>query len=83
MYRTAVLAGISANAGAPPHIFRFYETSFPPSTFSVCEVARAAIALGGQFSFVLFESSPVQFTNSTLVGHNNTADVADLEAGMI
>ena len=83
MCRTAVLVGISANVGAPPHIFRSYASSFPTSQFTVREVVRAVIAPAGQSSPVLLGTPPVEFISAGLVGHNNPAYVACLEAGKI
>ena len=81
--RTAVLAATSADAGAPPHIFRSYGTSFPPSRFTICEVACAAIALAGESLPVSLGNPPVEYISASLVGYNNPADVAYLEAGKI
>ena len=78
--RTAVLACTSSDASAPPYIFRSYATSLPHCT--VLEVARASIALAEQSS-VSLGNPPVQFTSASLVGYNNPAEVAYLEAGNI
>ena len=80
--RTAVLACTSANTSAPPHVFRSYATSEPPSLFSILGVARAAITAAGMPA-VSLGNPPVQFMSAGLVGYNNPAEVALQEASNI
>ena len=78
--RTAVLACTAASTDAPPHIFRSYLTSEPPSSFTVHEVARAAVAIPGTSLSVSLGSPPMQFVCASVVGYNNPAETGLLEA---
>ena len=55
----------------------------PHSRFTVCEVACAAIALAGGSPPVSLGNPPVVYISAGLVGYNNPADVAYLEARKI
>ena len=78
--RTAVLATTPAYIDAPPHIFRSYVTSEPPSLFLVHEVARAAVAIPGTSHSVSLGNPSIQFTSADVFGYNNPAEVGFSEA---
>ena len=78
--RTAVLATTPAYIDAPPHIFRSYVTSEPPSLFLVHEVARAAVASLGTSHSISLGNPPIQFTSADVFGYNNPAEVGFSEA---
>ena len=77
---TAVLVSTAASTDSLSHIFQSYFTSEPPSSFTVHEVAHAAVAIPGMSLEVSFGSPPMQFVCAGIVGYNNPAETKLLEA---
>jgi len=78
--RTVVLAANSANADAPPYLFRSYDASGPASTFFIREVARASAATAGIFPPAVLGYSAQLFISAAIAGYNSPAELGLAEA---